>query len=421
MRIMKKVIGLGLAAVMTVSSLTGCGSDNAEEKSAGTNETQEEQNADTKEDENASEGKKEDTTDSAGEKGSAAAEKFVIGGLGPLTGSSASYGNSVKNGAQIAVDEINAAGGVKVGDTTYTLELNFADDEATEEKAVTAYNSLMDSGIHALVGAVTTGACLAVIDQTYADGILQITPSGSGLECTRNPNAFRLCFTDPFQGKTMADYAVETLGFKNIAVLYNNADEYSTGIKEAFEEEVKAKGGNIVASEAFVTDDVDFKAQLTSIKSTDAEVIFIPAYYDAVSYITKQAKDLGMELPFLGSDGWDGILDAVTDPDVVEGAVFLSPFLATDTNESVVSFVETYKNDYNATPDQFAADGYDSVYVIKAAMEQAKSVENEALIAAMTEIEVDGLTGKVSFTADGEPDKGAKFVEIVNGEYTVKE
>ena len=398
--IMKKVVSLMLIAAMTVG-LTACGSKT--EEAASTDAAAEETEA---------------GEEAEGETAATDGEKFVIGGLGPLTGAAASYGISVKQGAEIAVKEINENGGVQVGDTTYTLELNFADDEASEDKVITAYNSLMDSGINALLGCVTSGACLAVIDQTYADGILQITPSGSAMGCTEYDNAFRLCFTDPLQGVTMADYAVDELGFTKIAIIYNNADEYSTGIMEAFVEEAESKGAEIVANEAFVTDDVDFKTQLTSIKATDAEVIFVPAYYQDATYITQQAKDLGMELPFLGSDGWDGVLSTVTDPTTVEDAVFLSPFLASD--PAVADFVSAYEEAYGAPPDQFAADGYDTVYVIKAAMEQAGSIESADLIAAMTEIQVDGLTGSVKFTADGEPEKGAKFVVIKDGEYTAK-
>lgn len=396
---MKKAVSLMLIAAMTVG-LTACGSS-ADDSAAADSSKQENETA----------------TDAAGT--STDGDVFVIGGLGPLTGAAASYGISVKQGAEVAIDEINAAGGVQVGDKTYTLALNFADDEASEDKVITAYNSLMDSGINALLGCVTSGACLAVIDQTQADGILQITPSGSAAGCTEYDNAFRLCFTDPLQGVTLADYVTDTLGLTKVAIIYNNADEYSTGITDAFVEEAGAKGAEIVAKESFVTDDVDFKTQLTSIKSTDAEVIVVPAYYQDATYITQQAKDLGIELPFVGSDGWDGVLGTVTDPSTVEGAVFLSPFLATD--PAVTDFVSAYETAYSATPDQFAADGYDTVYVIKAAMEQAGSIESADLIAAMTEIIVDGVTGTVTFNADGEPEKGAKFVKIVDGAYTAVE
>lgn len=343
-------------------------------------------------------------------------DTFVIGGLGPLTGSAASYGISVKQGAEIAINEINEAGGVKVGDKTLKLSLNFKDDEASEETAITAYNSLMDEGIDALLGTVTSAPCIVIKDYTAQDGILQITPSGSALNCiTDADNAFRLCFTDPLQGKTMADFAVNDLGYKNIAVIFNNSDEYSTGMKEAFVEEVEALGGTVVSTQAFNEGDVDFTAQLTAIKNTNAEILFVPTYYEAAAYIAQQAKDIGLGLPLIGGDGWDGVLKQVTDPSTVEGAIFLSPFLSTD--PEVADFVSAYEEAYKATPDQFAADGYDVVYVMKAAMEKAGSTESADMIAAMTEIEVDGLTGSVKFSVDGEPEKGAKFVTIKDGQY----
>ena len=361
-------------------------------------------------------------SNASADKGSANGTKtFLIGGMGPLTGGAAAYGNSVKNGSQIAVDEINAAGGVKVGEDTYMLKLSFKDDEATEDKAVTAYNSLMDEGMNALLGATTSGSTLAITDLSNKDGILQITPTGSAKDITVNDNVFRLCFTDPLQGSTIAKYVLEN-NYDSVAVLYNNSDEYSTGVYEAFKAELEkeGKGSIIVDTESFTTQDIDFSTQLTKIKAVAPKAIFIPAYYEAVAQITQQAKAAGIVTDFIGSDGWDGVLAQVTDKSAVEGAVFLSPFLATDSAENVKKFVDTYKTNFNATPDQFAADGYDTVYVIKAAMEKAGSIESADLIAAMTEIKVDGLTGSVSFEASGEPDKSAKFVAIKDGEYVQK-
>lgn len=391
MKKMAKVLSVALAASFVMASLTACGGSDAN---------------------NAASDDKKAEGDNV----------FLIGGIGPLTGSAADYGYSVKQGAEIAINEINAAGGVTVGDETYTLDLTFADDEAVEDKAIQAYNTVMDAGADAILGCVTSGACVAITDLTKADGILQITPSGSTMDCTKNDNAFRVCFTDPAQGENMAEMAVETLGYKKIAVIYNSADDYSMGIKEAFEAKVDALGGKIVASEAFVNGDVDFNTQLTTIKGTDAEVIFVPAYYSDITYITKQAADLGMKLPFIGSDGWDGVLRTVTDTSYVEGAIFLSPFFAEDPSENVVNFVKAYEEAYGATPDQFAADAYDTVYAMKAAMEKAGSVESADLIAAMTEITVDGLTGDgITWTADGEPNKGSKFIQIKDGAYTLYE
>lgn len=405
MKKFKKVMVGAVAATLAVSSLTGCGND--KEKETETEKKTE------KESETATVETTEKETTKSGE-----SEEFLIGGMGPLTGAAASYGNSVKQGAEIAIEEINAAGGVTVGDVNYTLALAFEDDEATEDKAIQAYNTLMDEGIQVMMGATTSGSTIAITDLTADDGILQITPSGSAPDCIQYDNAFRICFSDPDQGVAMADYAMDVLGYKKIAVIYNNADDYSAGIDEAFEARVEEKGGEIVASESFTTGDTDFNTQLTKIKGTDAEVLFIPAYYQDITYITKQASDMGMELPFIGSDGWDGILSTVSDSAVVEGAIFASPFCAAVDDPKVVAFVDAYEAAYSATPDQFAADAYDAVYTIKAAMEQAGSIESEDLIAAMTEITVNGLTGEeITFTADGVPNKEIKYVEIKDGQY----
>ncbi|RDU22734.1 ABC transporter substrate-binding protein [Anaerosacchariphilus polymeriproducens] len=378
---MKKLASLLLVVTMSAMVFSGCGNNGS------------------------SSSKKDDST-------------FLIGGSGPLTGSAATYGLSVKQGAEVAVKEINDAGGVKVGDKAYKLDLDFQDDENKEDKAVTAYNTLMDNDINAFLGTVTSTPCLALTKNAYDDGILLVTPSASALDCTKYDNAFRICFTDPMQGEKLAEYAVKTLGKKKIGIIYHNDDDYSIGLEKAFTEKVKELGGEIVASEASASKDNDFSTQLTSIKSSKADLIFAPVYYQAAAYITKQASDAGMKIPFIGGDGWDGILGVVTEPATVEGAVFLTPFTATDS--SVADFVKTYEAAYKETPNQFAADGYDGVYAIAEAMKQAGSIKNEDLIAAMTKITVDGLTGKMTFDKSGEANKDAKFVEIKDGKYLVK-
>ncbi len=377
----KKIIVLGLTLSLAVASLAGCGREEGGPSKAG--------------------------------------GKFVIGGIGPLTGEAASYGISVKQGAEIAIEEINQAGGVTVGDKKVSLELNFMDDEATPENAVTAFNALMDAGMDALMGTVTSGAGLGIIELTKEEGILMLTPSGSAAGLTKYDNAFRLCFTDPLQGVTMANFAKDQ-GYSKIAVIYNNSDEYSTGMMQAFVDQVAANGGTIVASESFVKGDVDFNTQLTKIKGTDADAIFLPIYYGDVAAITTQASALEMSLPFIGGDGWDGVIAQTVDPTVLEGSVFLTPFNAGSTDQATADFVKKYEEKYKATPDQFAADGYDSIYVIAAAIEKAASTESDKIIAAMTQIEVKGLTGSMTFNADGEPNKGANFVEIIGGKYTSK-
>lgn len=343
-------------------------------------------------------------------------DTFKLGGMGPLTGAAASYGISVKQGAEVAVEEINAAGGV----LGKQIEFFYEDDESDAETAMSAYNKLMDKDIQALLGATTSGPTIALTDLTKEDGILQLTPSGSAMECTQYDNCFRICFTDPLQGVTMADYAADVLGYKKAAVIYDNSNDYSSGMAKAFIDEFKAKGGEIVVEESFGKDDVDFNTQLTTVKSSDAEVLFLPIYYQSVAFIAGQAKKMGLEIPYLGGDGWDGVLDQVKDdPSLVEGAVFLTPFAANDSAENVQAFVKAYEAKFGTTPDQFAADAYDGVYVIKAAIEKANSTDKQAIIDAMTEISVKGLTGDMTFTPEGEPNKAAKVVKIVNGAYEV--
>ncbi|MDE7278823.1 MAG: ABC transporter substrate-binding protein [Oscillospiraceae bacterium] len=396
MKVSKKILALALASFMTVPFLAGCSSDG-----------------------DAQDGGNNGGNSAAGDSGdvSSAGGTFKIGGIGPLTGDAASYGISVKQGAQVAVDEINAAGGID----GMMLELLFEDDECNEEKSVSAYNKLMDSKVNAILGAVTSGCSIAVSEESVNDGILQITPSGSAMDCTKNSNSFRICFTDPLQGKLMAQYISEQ-GLSNPAIIYDVASDYSKGIHDAFVEQAAALGMTIAADESFTSGDVDFKTQLTKIKSSGADCLFLPIYYTEFGYISEQAVTVGVELPYFGCDGWDGIINQLNGNTAnIEGGIFLTPFVANSSNEKVKSFVEAYNKAYNATPDQFAADAYDGVYVLKAAIETAGGdLSNEALIDAMTKITVDGVTGSMSFTAEGEPNKSAMVAVIENGEYVGK-
>ena len=379
---MKKFVSVMLSAVLAASMLAGCGTQG------------------------------DNSADNGGN--AASGDTIKIGGIGPLTGGAASYGISVKQGAQVAVDEINAAGGI----LGKQIEFMFEDDENKEQNSVNAYNTLMDKGMQVLIGSVTSNPCIAVADESVKDGILQITPSGSAKDCTKNDNGFRICFTDPQQGEKMAEYITGTAGLKKVAAIYDSSDAYSTGILDAFEAKLTSLGGELVAKEAFVSGDKDFKAQLTKISGTDAECLFMPFYYTEVAYVAEQAKSLGISLPYFGCDGWDGVIKQLNgDTSSIEGAIFLTPFIATSENETVQKFVKAYEEKYSATPDQFAADAYDAVYAVKAAAEKAGAIENDALIKAMTEITLTGTTGTMTFSADGEADKTAYFAKIENGKY----
>ena len=399
----KRFLSLGLAMAMA-ASLTACGS------SSSTTETTTAAAADA-------------TTAAAGESTAASGEVFKIGGIGPVTGAAAVYGLAVKNGAQIAVDEINADGGIN----GYQIEFNFQDDEHDAEKSVNAYNTLKDWGVQVLMGTVTSAPCVAVADKTNADNMFQITPSGSSVECAQNPNVFRVCFSDPDQGAASATYIAENKLAEKISVIYDSSDVYSSGIYEKFAAEAANQGLEIVDAEAFTADsNKDFSTQLQKAKDAGADLVFLPIYYTEASLILKQADTMGYAPKFFGCDGMDGILQVENfDTKLAEGLMLLTPFAADAQDELTQKFVTSYKENYGETPIQFAADAYDAIYAIKAAMEEADitpetSVSDtcDKMKEAMLKIKVNGLTGEdMTWTEDGEPHKAPKAVKVVDGAY----
>ena len=389
---MKKLISLTLAAAMTMSLLAGCGS-------------------------NSSVG-----TDSA----DASAETFKIGGIGPITGAGAVYGIAVKNGAELAIKEINEAGGIN----GYQIEYNFQDDELDNEKSVNAYNTLKDWGMNMLVGSVTSGCCVAVAAESKNDNMFQITPSGSSVDCIEgNDNVFQVCFTDPNQGVGAADYIGENSLASKVAVIYDSSDVYSSGIYAKFKEEAATQNFEIVSEEAFTADNkTDFSVQLAKAQEAGAELVFLPIYYTEASLILKQADSMGYAPKFFGCDGLDGILGVENfDTSLAEGVMLLTPFAADAQDDLTKKFVSAYETAYNDTPNQFAADAYDAVYAIKAAAEKGDVAPSESVSgicdkmkAAMQEITVDGLTGEgMNWAADGTVNKAPKAMEIKNGAYAL--
>lgn len=391
-----RVLSLAATAALTVSLLAGCGgSETANTPAPGSSDAP---------------------------SGSSSAATIKIGGIGPLTGSAAVYGVATQQGAQLAVDEINAKGGLQ-------FELNFQDDENDAEKATNAYNVLQDWGMQVLYGCTTTNPCVAVASSTYADRYFQLTPSASSTDVTSGKdNAFQICFTDPNQGSTAADYIAEhpELGSK-IAIIYNNGDAYSTGIATAFRAEAEAKGLEVVSETTFPSDDnTDFSVQLGDAQSNGADLVFMPIYYTPASLILNQAKNMGYAPTFFGCDGMDGILQVENfDTKLAEGLMLLTPFAADAQDELTQKFVTSYKENYGETPIQFAADAYDAIYAIKAAMEEADitpetSVSDtcDKMKEAMLNIKVNGLTGEdMTWTEDGEPHKAPKAVKVVDGAY----
>lgn len=385
----KRFLGMALAALMVVSSAAGCSSSDTA------------------------------SSESTGE------PTFKIGGIGPVTGNTAAYGLAVQNGAQIAVDEINAAGGIN----GYQIEFSFEDDESDAEKAVNAYNVLKDWGMQMLLGTVTSAPCTAVASETDNDRMFQITPSGTAVESVQgHDNVFRVCFSDPAQGAKSAEYiATKGLATK-IAVIYDSSDVYSSGIYSAFAAEAENQGLEIVAAEAFTADNkTDFSVQLQKAKDSGAELVFLPIYYQEASAILQQADNMGYKPMYFGCDGLDGLLGVSGfDTSLAEGVMLLTPFSADAQDDKTQAFNAAYEEAYGETPIQFAADAYDGIYAIKLAAEQAGITPDmdyteicEKMIEAMPQIELDGLTGigGITWGEDGEPNKDPKGVIIENGAY----
>ena len=384
----KKVVSAVLVSALAVSMMAGCGS-------------------------------KSGSSDSK-------SDVFKIGGIGPMTGDAAAYGEAVDNGAKLAVEEINKNGGINGKQVEFKTE----DDQADAEKAVNAYNTLKDWGMQILMGTVTSGSCTAVASETDSDHMFQITPSGTAVESVQDhDNVFRLCFSDPEQGTKSAEYIAKNKLATKIAVIYNSSDVYSNGIYTNFAAEAKKEGLDVVAAEAFTADNkTDFSVQLKKAQSSGADLVFLPIYYQEASIILKQADTMGYKPKFFGVDGMDGILTVENfDTKLAEDVMLLTPFAADAKDKTVQNFVKTYKEKYKDTPNQFAADSYDAVYALKAAIEESKATTDmsasdmcDALKGAMTKIKMQGLTGGkdgLTWNESGEVTKSPKAVIIKNGAY----
>lgn len=406
MKKFNKFMSVVMASAMVMTLFAGCGSTNTDTQTA------ESETSTTTE-----------ATDAA-ETTTAGGTTFKIGGIGPTTGSAAVYGLAVQNAAQLAVDEINAAGGIN----GVQIEFKFEDDECDAEKSVNAYNTLKDWGMQMLMGTVTSGCCVAVAEKTAADNMFQLTPSGSSVECVQYDNAFRVCFSDPNQGMASAKYIGENAIATKIAVIYDSSDIYSSGIYEKFAAEATNQPFEIVSAEAFTADSkTDFSVQLQKAKDAGAELVFLPIYYTEASLILAQAATLNYAPMFFGCDGLDGILNVENfDTALAEGVMLLTPFAADAEDELTKNFVAAYQEKYSEIPNQFAADAYDAIYAIKVAAEKAgitpdmdMSAICEAMKTSMPQITLDGLTGVgMTWDVSGEPNKAPKAVKITNGVYT---
>lgn len=389
MRKYKKVIGAVLASAMVVGALAGCGGSSS----------------------------------SSGSSSESSDKTWKIGVIGPMTGGAAAYGTAVRNGAQIAVKEINKAGGIN----GYKVELKYEDDELDAQKSVNAYNTLKDWGMQMLDGPTTSACDEAVIEYTNQDKMFQLTPSATSLNSVKYPNVFRMCFSDPNQGVESAKYIKENSLATKVGVIYDSSDTYSSGINTAFQEEAKKVGLSVVSNEAFNADNkTDFSVQLQKAKDAGADLVFLPIYYTEASLILQQANKMDYHPTFFGCDGMDGILGVENfDTSMANNLMLMTPFSAFATDDATVSFVDTYKKANDEVPNQFGADSYDAIYAMKAAAEKADVTPDmevseicEKMEKAMTEIKFTGLTGEdITWEESGEPDKYPKVYVIEDGTY----
>ena len=348
-----------------------------------------------------------------------AEDTIKIGLIGPQTGGAAVYGMAVARAAQIAVDEINAQGGVQIA-------LDVQDDEHDAEKSINAYNAVLDNGAQMILGSVTTTPCIAVAAQAYEERVFMLTPSASSPAVIEGKdNMYQVCFTDPAQGAASADYIFQNKLGEKIGVIYNNGDVYSTGIYQTFETKAAELGLEIVKVSTFTDDTTDFSVQVTDMKNAGADVVFLPIYYTPASLILTESSKQEFAPVFFGVDGMDGILTVEGfDVSLAEGVMLLTPFSADAEDEKTKSFVAKYQELYGEVPNQFAADAYDGIYALYAAavaggITSDTSVEDacEILIEQFQSLTVEGLTGTMTWSATGEVTKTPTAVVIKDGVY----
>lgn len=338
-------------------------------------------------------------------------DSIVLGFMGPLTGDYSIYGTTTKEGIDLALEEINASGGV----LGKKLVLAPYDTKGDKTEAINSYNRLRDNdNMVALLGGTLSGDTLAIREIAIADGMPILTPTGTHLDITVNaPNILRACFTDPYQGETAAVFAGENLKAKDVAILYNTTDAYSEGLATSFESKFK-EYGEVLNVEGYSQSDSDFRSILTRIEANNPDAIYLPEYYSKAGQILTQVRELGIEIPIIGPDGYDGIEEDYAD--VAEGVYFTNHFAKTDEAAIVKDFITNYTKKYGGSPTTFSALGYDSAYVMAEAIKNAGSTESSDLVDQLLKTEITGVTGNFVFSENGDPQKSISIIQIIDGQ-----
>lgn len=345
-----------------------------------------------------------------------ASETIKLGNSAPLTGPLSIYGQTTNNGIKLALEEVNANGGI-LGKKVDWVEY---DDKGEITDAVTNYNKLMEDKVDAIFGGVPSKPALAIAESSVNDGVLYITPTATQANITEGkPNVFRTCFTDPFQGEVLAHFSKEKLNAKKVAILRNQSSDFSMGVADVFEKKAKELGMEVVADESYGDSDTDFKAQLTNVRGQNPDVLFIPDYYEKVALIAPQVKEAGIDATLVGADGWDTVLSVMDESSFssLDNSYFSNQFTLEDPSEEVQTFLKNYKEKFGENPSTFAAEGYDTVYLYKQACEAAGTTEWAKVIEALKKVEFKGVTGSFTYDENNNPVKTAKMIRIENGEY----
>lgn len=371
----KKIITMGIAAVMAMASLSGCSA-------------------------------------------SANNDTIKIGASFALTGDLAQYGIAASNGAKLAIEEYNAAGGI----LDKQIDLLLEDNKGSQVDASNAFRKLVDSNkVVAFIGSDVSSTTETIANLAAEKGIPMITPTGTKLGITSiGGNIFRACYIDPTQGELLGQFASTDLAAQKAAIMINNESDYSVGIAEAFKEEFTGSGGEVVSEVSYSSADTDFKPFLTNIKNANPDVIVIPDYYETIALIAAQAREIGITATLIGGDGWDGVTtQAANNPESIEGSYFINHYTPEDESQMVQDFITNYTNKYKESPNAFAALGYDTARILLEAMQAAGTTESAAVVAAMQATDLDCVTGHITFNEERNPVKSVAVIEIKGGQNTL--
>jgi branched-chain amino acid transport system substrate-binding protein len=353
---------------------------------------------------------------------SVASAKIVrIGGVAPMTGGSATFGASTRNGCKLAFDEVNAAGGIDIGGTKYLINLVFEDDQGSPEVAANAFRKLIDQDeVVAIIGSVMSKCTLAGAPIAQDAGVPVISPTSTNVTVTQTGDyIFRACFIDPFQGAVVASFSYNDLKAKTAAVIFDNANDYTKGLAEVFKPSFEKLGGKVVAYESFTGEDqtTDFSAQLTNIKAANPEVIFLAAYYAAAALEAKQARALGITVPFVGADGWDSSELTKLAGEAIEGGYFCNHYSPEDPRPINQNYLKKYKETFGATPDALATLAYDAALILIDSIQRAGSTDGAAIRDAMAATNMECVSGQITFDENRNPIKSAAIIKVEGGKF----